>query len=299
MSEAAARPGRLQVWTMAIRPRTLPVSVAPVVVGSAIALADGVFRAGPALAALVGALLLQIASNLANDLFDHEKGADTEARIGPPRVMQLGLVSARALRVAIAGVLVAAALVGVYLACVAGWPVVAMGLLSIVAALAYTGGPWPLGYHGLGDAAVFVFFGLVAVNGSYFVQSGSLSWAAFAASWPVGLLATAILVVNNVRDIDTDRVAGKRTLAVRLGRAGGRDEYALLVTGAYALLLVPWMALGRSAWVLLPGLTLPLAMRLIRTVQTETDGPVLNRALAGTAQLTLLFSLALAIGWLL
>jgi len=299
MTEAAARPGRLQVWTMAIRPRTLPVSVAPVVVGSAIALADSVFGAGPALAALAGALLLQIASNLANDLFDHEKGADTEARIGPPRVMQLGLVSARALRVAIAGVLVAASAVGLYLVSVAGWPVVAVGLLSIVAALAYTGGPWPLGYHGLGDAAVFVFFGLVAVNGSYFVQSGSLSWAAFAASGPVGLLATAILVVNNVRDIDTDRAAGKRTLAVRLGREGGRNEYALLVTGAYALLLVPWMALGHSTWVLLPGLTLPLAVRLIRTVQTETEGPVLNGALAGTAQLTLLFSIALAVGWLL
>jgi len=297
MSDASAEPGRMAVWAMAIRPRTLPVSVAPVLVGTSIALADGVFRAGPALAALAGALLLQIASNLANDLFDHEKGADTEARIGPPRVMQLGLVSARSLRLAIAGVLAAAAAVGLYLASVAGWPVVVVGLLSIAGALAYTGGPWPLGYHGLGDAAVFVFFGLVAVNGSYFVQSGSLSLAAFVASWPVGLLATAILVVNNVRDIDTDRAAGKRTLAVRLGREGARDEYALLVTGAYALLLVPWMALGQSAWVLLPGLTLPLALRLVRTVQTRVDGPALNEALAGTAQLTLLFSLALAVGW--
>lgn len=299
MSETGEAPTRLQVWVMAIRPRTLPVGVAPVVVGSAIAAAEGVFRAGPAFAALLGALLLQIASNLANDLFDHEKGADTEARIGPDRVMQLGLVSAGALRAAIALVLVLAAAVGLYLVSVAGWPVVAIGVLSIVAALAYTGGPWPLGYHGLGDLAVFVFFGLVAVNGTYFVQSGGVSAAAFVASFPVGFLATAILVVNNVRDIETDRVAGKHTLAVRWGRAAGCNEYALLTTGAYAALLVPWMALGQSAWVLLPILTLPLALRLIRTVQTETDGPVLNQALAGTAQLCLAFSLALAVGWLL
>jgi 1,4-dihydroxy-2-naphthoate octaprenyltransferase len=299
MSEGTEPRSRLQVWVMAIRPRTLPVSVAPVVVGSSIAAAEGVFRAAPALAALVGALLLQIASNLANDLFDHEKGADTEARIGPDRVMQLGLVSAGALRAAIAGVLVLATGVGLYLASVAGWPVVAIGLCSVLAALAYTGGPWPLGYNGLGDLAVFVFFGLVAVNGSYFVQSGGVSMAAFAASWPVGMLATAILVVNNVRDIETDRVAGKHTLAVRWGREAGRNEYALLVTGAYASLLVPWLALDRSAWVLLPVLTLPLAVRLIRTVQIETDGPILNRALAGTAQLCLAFSLALALGWLL
>lgn len=299
MSEVATTPTRLQVWTMAIRPRTLPVSLAPVLVGSAVAQAEGAFRPGPALAALLGALLLQIASNLANDLFDHEKGADTEDRIGPLRVMQQGWVSAGALRMAIVFVLLCAGGVGLYLVSVAGWPVVAIGLVSMIAALAYTGGPWPLGYHGLGDPAVFVFFGPVAVAGTCFVQSGEISGAALIASVPVGLLATAILVVNNVRDIETDTAAGKRTLAVRLGRAGGRNEYALLVTGAYALLLVPWLAWGQGAWVLLPVITLPLAIRLIRTVQTEVGGAELNAALAGTAQLTLLFSLALAVGWLL
>ena len=284
---------------MAARPRTLPVSVAPVVVGTAVAWAEGAARLGPALAALVGALLLQLASNFANDLFDHAKGADTAERIGPPRVMQQGLMSAGELWAGIVVVLLLAAGVGLYLASVAGWPVIAIGVASIVAALAYTGGPYPLGYHGLGEVAVFVFFGLVAVTGTHYVQSGVFSWAAFVASWPVGLLATAILVVNNVRDVDTDRSAGKRTLAVRMGREGGRNEYATLVTGAYALLLVPWLALDASPWVLLPVVTLPLALRRIRTVQTEVDGPSLNEALAGTAQLTLLFSLASAMGWLL
>ena len=299
MSADETKPGRLAVWVMAARPRTLPVSVAPVVVGTAVAWAEGQARLGPALAAFAGALLLQLASNFANDLFDHEKGADTEERIGPPRVMQQGLMSARELKAGIAFVLVLAVGVGLYLTSVAGWPVIAIGVVSIVAALAYTGGPYPLGYHGLGDVAVFVFFGLVAVTGTHYVQSGTFSWAAFAASWPVGLLATSILVVNNVRDVDTDRKTGKRTLVVRMGREGGRNEYALLVTGAYALLLVPWLAFDASPWVLLPMATLPLAVRGIRVVQTEVEGPALNEALAGTAKLTLLFSLALALGQVL
>ncbi len=299
MSDDATRPGRLAIWLMAARPRTLPVSVAPVVVGTAVAWAEGVARLGPALAAFAGALLLQLASNFANDLFDHEKGADTAERIGPPRVMQQGLMTARELWVGIGVVLALAVAVGLYLTWVAGWPVVAIGVVSIIAALAYTGGPYPLGYNGLGDLAVFVFFGLVAVTGTYYVQAGAFSMSAFVASWPVGLLATAILVVNNVRDVDSDRKTGKRTLVVRMGREGGRNEYALLVTLAYALLLVPWLAFDASPWVLLPVVTLPLAIRGIRVVQTEVEGPALNEALAGTAQLTLLFSLAFAVGQLL
>lgn len=299
MSEAATRPGRLAIWVMAARPRTLPVSVAPVVVGTAVAWAEGAARLGPALAAFAGALLLQLASNFANDLFDHEKGADTEERIGPPRVMQQGLMTARELRTGIVVVVALAVATGLYLTAVAGWPVVAIGVVSIIAALAYTGGPWPLGYHGLGEVAVFVFFGPVAVVGTHFVQSGFFSWAAFFASWSVGLLAAAILVVNNVRDIETDAKVGKRTLAVRLGREGGRNQYGVLVSGAYALLLVPWLGLGASPWVGLPIVTLPLALRQIRVVQREIDGPSLNAALAATAQLTLFYSLASAVGWLL
>jgi 1,4-dihydroxy-2-naphthoate octaprenyltransferase len=284
---------------MAARPRTLPVAVAPVVVGTAVAISEGVARPLPAFAALVGALLLQLVSNFANDVFDHEKGADTEERIGPPRATQMGLLSPTDMRMGIAVVLGAAAGVGLYLAWVAGWPVVVIGLLSMVAAIAYTGGPWPFGYKGLGDPAVFLFFGVIAVAGTHYVQSLRLSTAALAASVGVGCLATAILVVNNYRDIETDERAGKRTLAVRLGRDGARREYLALIGIAYAMLPVHWLGLGRSLFVMLPLLSLPKAISLVRTIRSEVEGPPLNAALAGTAQLTLLYSVLLAVGWLL
>jgi 1,4-dihydroxy-2-naphthoate octaprenyltransferase len=283
---------------VAARPRTLPVAVAPVVVGTAIAAAEGGARALPALAALLGALLLQLGSNFANDLFDFEKGADADDRIGPPRASQLGLLTPRQMRLGIATVMGAAVVVGLYLTWLGGWPIVVVGGLSIAAALAYTGGPWPFGYKGLGDLAVFVFFGVVAVVGTYYVQTLAVSSAAMLASVSVGALATAILVVNNVRDIDSDRRAGKRTLAVRLGRTGARAEYVALLVLAYALLPLHWAADGRSALVLLPLLSLPLAFKWMRTVCSEVQGPPLNQALAGTAQLTLVFSLLLAAGWL-
>lgn len=295
---APPRVSPARAWWIAARPRTLPVSAAPVVVGSAVAFASGHGRIGPALGALFGALFLQLASNFANDLFDFEKGADNQDRIGPPRATQLGLLSSSAMRAGIAAAIGSAVLCGLYLTAVAGWPVVAVGVVSIVAALAYTGGPWPFGYKGLGDLAVFVFFGPVAVVGTDYVQGLALSGAAAAASIPIGLLATAILVVNNVRDIDSDRAAGKRTLAVRLGRAGGRAEYAVLLGVSFAALPFYWLAGGRSAWVLLPFLLLPRGVALVRTVLRETDGPPLNEALARTAQLLLGFSLLLAIGWL-
>jgi 1,4-dihydroxy-2-naphthoate octaprenyltransferase len=286
-----------QSWLLAIRPRTLPVAAAPVVVGTAVAATQGGARPLPALAALAGALLLQIGSNIANDLFDHEKGADTEERIGPPRAAQLGLLTPAEMRRGMAVVFGAAVLVGLYLTAVGGWPIVVIGLLAIAAAIAYTGGPWPFGYRGLGDPAVFFFFGLVAVMGTSYVQTGNLSAAAFAASLPVGALATAILVVNNVRDINTDRKAGKRTLAVRLGARGARLEYVALVAFAFLVLPVFWLSFGRSVWVMLPLLSLPKACKLLDTLYWHSDGPTLNEALAGTAQLSLLYSLLLAIGW--
>ena len=286
-----------QSWLLAIRPRTLPVAAAPVAVGTAVAATQGGARLLPALAALVGALLLQIGSNIANDLFDHEKGADTEERIGPPRAAQLGLLSPREMRCGMGVVFGAAVLVGLYLTAVGGWPIVVVGILAIAAAIAYTGGPWPFGYKGLGDPAVFFFFGLVAVTGTSYVQTGRLSAAAFAVSLPVGALATAILVVNNVRDMDTDRKAGKRTLAVRLGARGARLEYVALVAFAYLALPVFWLSFGRSVWVMLPLLSLPKACKLLDTLYWHSDGPTLNEALAGTAQLSLLYSLLLAIGW--
>jgi 1,4-dihydroxy-2-naphthoate octaprenyltransferase len=279
----------LSAWWLAARPRTLPVSIAPVLVGSAIAIGDGRARLGPALAAALGALLLQLGSNFANDLFDFEQGADTADRIGPPRATQLGLLSPTAMRVGVAAALAGAVAVGLYLVSVAGWPVVVVGIASLVAAVAYTGGPWPFGYKGLGDLAVFVFFGLIAVMGSYYVQALTVTPAALAASVPVGCLATAILVVNNVRDIETDRVAGKLTLAVRFGRTAGRNEYTLLLGLAFAMLPYLILRFGRGAFVMLPIILLPRAVSLVRTVRTQVDGPPLNAALAGTAQLLLFF----------
>ncbi len=287
-----------RAWLLAARPRTLPVAVAPVCVGTALAAAQGRARPGPALAALAGALLLQIGANLANDLYDSLKGADTADRIGPPRAAQLGLLGAAEMRRGVAAAFGAAALVGLYLVAVGGWPVLAIGCLSIAAGLAYTAGPWPLGYHGLGDPTVFLFFGAVAVGGSYYVQALTLAPEALAASFPVGCLATAILVVNNVRDLETDARAGKRTLAVRLGPRGARLEYAALVLLAYLALPALWLALGAPALVLLPAATLPLALRLVRSVAGPVDGPRLNAALAGTAQLLLAFSLLLSLGLL-
>lgn len=293
---SAVHPGSLQAWVLAARPRTLPVSIAPVLVGTGVAIAEGGARWLPAMAAGLGALLLQIGSNLANDVFDFEKGADTDERLGPPRAAQLGLLSASALKRGMVVVFALAAGVGAYLTAVAGPVIVAVGLVSILAAVAYTGGPWPLGYHGLGELAVFLFFGLVAVVGTAFVQTGGLPVLAWGAAIPVGALATAILVVNNLRDIETDRASGKRTIAVRVGRPGARVEWALLVGLAYATPLVLLVATERSPALLLPWLTLPKALGLWRVVRADESGPALNEALAGTAQLAALFSLGLAIG---
>jgi 1,4-dihydroxy-2-naphthoate octaprenyltransferase len=293
---AAIRPGSVAAWRLAIRPRTLPVSLAPVLVGTAVAWASGGWRPGPAFAAALGALLLQIGSNLANDVFDYEKGADTAERIGPPRATQMGVLSPGAMRWGMAVVFGLAVGVGLYLTAVAGPWIVIVGIVSILTAIAYTGGPWPLGYHGLGDLAVFVFFGPVAVVGTAFVQTGEPSGQALVAAIPVGLLATAILVVNNLRDIETDARAGKRTLAVRLGRRGARLEWLGLVGGAYLVALLPWLTGGATPLVALAWLSLPLAWRLWRIVGRVESGPELNEALAGTAKLVFVFSLLFAFG---
>jgi 1,4-dihydroxy-2-naphthoate octaprenyltransferase len=287
----------MQAWLLAARPRTLAVAVGPVAVGTAVAASEGGARLLPALAALLGAMLLQLGSNFANDVFDFEKGADTDERIGPPRATQLGLLTPAEMRQGMWLVFCAAVVVGLYLVAVAGWPIVAIGLLSIAAALAYTGGPWPFGYHGLGDPMVFLFFGVIAVVGTTYVQTGACSSQALLASLPVGALATATLVVNNVRDMHTDRKTGKRTLAVRLGPRMARLEYAGLVGFAYWMLPVFLYAAERSIWIGLPLLTLPRACRLIDQVFRHGDGPSLNQALGGTAQLGLAYSLLLAVGW--
>lgn len=289
-------PGSIAAWRMAIRPQTLPVSIGPVLVGTAVAHVEGALQVGPAIAAGLGALFLQVGSNFANDVFDFEKGADTEDRIGPPRAAVLGLLSPAQLKAGMGVVFALATLAGLYLSSVAGPAILAVGFVSILAAIAYTGGPYPLGYHGLGDVAVFLFFGLVAVVGTTFVQTGSLPSLAWICAVPVGTLATAILVVNNLRDIDTDTVAGKRTLAVRFGRSGARFEWLALVGGAYLVPVALWLVLGMSPWVLIPMASLPRAVRIYGVISQTEEGPALNAALAGTAQLGFLYSLLLALG---
>jgi 1,4-dihydroxy-2-naphthoate octaprenyltransferase len=286
------------VWLLAARLATLTAAVAPVLVGGAAGAHDGQFRPLPFVGTLVAALLIQIGTNLANDVFDFERGADASGRLGPPRATQSGLASPEQVRLATGVAFGLAAAVGLYLVVVGGWPILVIGALSIAAGLAYTAGPWPLGYHGLGDLFVFVFFGLAAVVGTYYLQTGDVGALAFASAAPVGLTVTAILVVNNLRDIDGDRRAGKRTLAVRLGYGLTRLQYALLVLGAYALMPVVQVA-GGEAWVWLSWLTLPFALTLVWAVLRGAEGTGLNAVLKRTARLHLAFGSLLALGLLL
>jgi 1,4-dihydroxy-2-naphthoate polyprenyltransferase len=300
VSRAAQLPrGTLRLWVVAARPRTLPAAIAPVLVGTALAGSEDVFHPLRFVAALVGSIFIQIGTNLSNDYSDARRGADTEDRLGPVRVTAGGLMPPRTVLVGtyIAfGVAVAA---GAYLTAAAGWELLVVGIASILAGVLYTGGPRPYGYEGLGELFVFLFFGVVAVVGSYFVQVEDLRWEAFALSVPVGLLAAAILVVNNVRDIETDRRAGKRTLAVKLGRDAARRLYAAMLTLAFAAPVAIWLAGGLSAWLLLSLAALPLAPPLIAAVGKRTDGPALNGALAGTGRLLGVYSVLLAAGVLL
>jgi 1,4-dihydroxy-2-naphthoate octaprenyltransferase len=295
-SGEAGRPSVARIWMMAIRPPTLTAAVAPVFVGTAVAMRDEVFHPGGATAALIGAIALQIAANLANDVSDFRRGADNPDRIGPPRVTEQGLLTERQV---LRGMLVAfavATVVGVYLAYLGGWPIIAIGLAAMLAAVTYVGGPWPYGYRGLGEIFVFLFFGVVAVAGTYYVQAGEVTASVLAASVPVGLTVTAILVVNNVRDIDTDRAAGKFTLAVYLGRRYARWAYVLFVAGAYVAAAALWMLGDFSFLALLTLLSLPAAAGPITIVLTRVDGPQMNEALRSTARLHLIFALLLGIG---
>lgn len=296
MTVPSAVASRGRTWLLAIRPATLPAAVGPVAVGLAVALANGVFRPLPAIACLAVALLLQVAANLANDLLDFRSGADTAERLGPPRVAQQGLLTERALVVATGIVLGLAALVGLYLASVGGPVILLVGAAALVSVLAYTGGPWPYGYHGLGEIFVFVFFGLVAVAGTAYLQIGALGVLAIVAAVPVGALVTAILVVNNLRDIATDRAAGKRTLAVLLGPRATAAEYSLLLGVAFATPVGLVLAGAASAWVFVALLALPLAIPLLREVWAAGDPRRLNPVLGGTARLSLVFALLLAAG---
>ncbi|MEA2220886.1 MAG: 1,4-dihydroxy-2-naphthoate polyprenyltransferase [Solirubrobacteraceae bacterium] len=287
----------MHIWLMAARLRTLPAAIAPVLVGTSLAYQlDDVFRPGSFVAALLGSILIQVGTNLSNDYSDARRGADAEDRLGPVRVTAGGLVPPKQVLMATYVTFGLAVLCGVYLVATAGIELLFVGIASIAAGVLYTGGPRPYGYEGLGEVFVFLFFGIVAVAGSTFAQTETWPWQAFVLAVPVGLLAAAILVVNNVRDIDSDRRAGKRTLAVRLGRRRGRLLYAAMVYGSYVVVVLPWLLGSLSALLLLSWLTLPVAVGLARMVQSHTDGPTLNEALARTGQLQLAFCVLLCAG---
>jgi 1,4-dihydroxy-2-naphthoate octaprenyltransferase len=282
---------------MAIRPRTLPAAAAGVVMGAALAWRDGNFRIDAVLVCLLTALLLQIGSNLANDVFDYERGTDTAERLGPTRVTQAGLLTPKQVKAGMLVVFGLAILLGLYLAWLGGWIIIILGIVAIASAIAYTGGPFPIGYHGLGDIFVFIFFGIVSVAGTYFIQAGTVTPVAWLMTIPPGLIITAILVVNNLRDIDNDRKAGKRTLAVRFGEQATKIQYTVCIVVAY-LTLIPVLWLGLIPWtVLLAWLSLPFAVQATKVVLTQKGRP-LNAALAKTGQTALAFSLLFWLGLL-
>jgi 1,4-dihydroxy-2-naphthoate polyprenyltransferase len=290
----------MRIWLMAARPRTLPAAIAPVLVGTAAAIerVGELPRVGASIAALIGSIFIQIGTNLANDYSDAKRGADTVDRLGPVRVTAAGLVAPRSVLVATWVAFGVAVACGIYLATVAGWVILVIGAASILAGVLYTGGPRPYGYAGLGELFVFLFFGLVAVNGSYYVQLEELDWLPFGLSISIGCLATAILVVNNIRDIDTDRRAGKRTVAVRLGRKATRNLYRGLIVVAYLALPITLLATDGPWWAALGALSAPLAIPAARPVLTRVDGPSLNQALAKTGALLAAFSLTVSAGLL-
>ncbi len=296
MAATASGTPALRIWLMAARIRTLPAAVAPVLVGTSLAVAGGIFRAGPFVAALLGSILIQIGTNLANDYSDARRGADSEDRLGPVRVTAGGLVPPRQVLIATYVTFGLAVVCGLYLVFAAGIELLFVGVASIAAGVLYTGGPKPYGYEGLGEVFVFLFFGIAAVTGSTFAQIESWPAEAFVLAVPVGLLAAAILVVNNVRDMDSDKRAGKRTLAVRLGRERARTVFGLMLYVAYLAAPLPWLLGSLSPWLLLSWLTLPLAVRLARTVRAHADGPTLNEALGQTGMLQLGFCLLLSAG---
>jgi 1,4-dihydroxy-2-naphthoate polyprenyltransferase len=289
----------MAAWFMAIRPRTLPAAAAPVVVGTSIAASHDVAAPLPALAAMAGALLIQIATNLANDYFDFRKGSDTEDRVGPTRVVQAGLLAPGAVLAGTVVALLLATLVGLYLVWVGGVVILLIGLVSLLCAIAYTGGPFPLAYHGLGDLFVFVFFGLVAVGGTYWVQALDFEVELLTAGAGLGALVTAILVVNNLRDIATDRAAGKRTLAVRIGVRGSRWQYLLLLAVAAAAPALGMVWHGWTPWVLLAVPGVAYALRPATRVLRFQDPRELNPALGETARVVAWYSGLLALGFLL
>ena len=286
----------VQAWILAARPKTLTAALAPVVTGTGLAAFHGVFAPLPALAAHIGAVFIQIGTNFANDYYDFVRGGDTDARVGPIRVTQAGILPPATVKRGMYAVLGAALFVGVYLVWVAGWPIVWIGLSSVACAVLYTGGPFPLAYHGLGDVFVFVFFGLVAVSGTFFVQG--LYWPpdVWIAGAALGTLNTAILVVNNLRDVDTDTLAGKRTLAVRLGATGTKIQYVLMLLVAVVVPVIGWRVYEWPLATLAALLVAPLAVAPLKKVLGFADPRELLPALGETARIVAIYGVLLGAG---
>lgn len=290
---------RVRVWLLAARPKTLPAGIVPVIIGGALAWDTGVFHVPSFVLALAGSVMIQIGANFANDLFDCLKGTDDSERVGPLRVTQAGLVTPRQMKLATFAVFALAFLIGCYLVYRGGWPIVAIGLTSILFGVLYTGGPRPLGYIGLGDILVLIFYGPIAVGGTYYVCTLSFDSIVVLAGIPPGMLSTAILTVNNLRDVDNDRRTGKRTLAVRFGRSFALFEYGFMLICAALFPVLIFLTSGAHPWSMAAGLMLLPGFFVIRKVATTTSGTVLNSALADTGQLLMFYGLLFSMGWLL
>ena len=282
-------------WLLAARLKTLPAAISPVILGCALAYHDGYFHILICIMTLLAAVLIQVGANFANDVFDFEKGADREDRLGPTRATQAGLISAEKMKKAMWQTFALAICVGFYLAFIGGWPIVIIGLASIAAGIAYTGGPYPLGYHGFGDIFVFIFFGLIAVPGTYYLQTGIVNELSLYMGAVMGMLSTAILVVNNLRDADTDKFSGKNTLAVRFGKKFSKMQYSILILLPFLLPLYIWWNFENELSLLITIFTLPISFHLIKQIFSLT-GRDLNLVLARTARFLFIFTILLSMG---
>ena len=285
-------------WLLASRPKTLLAAVVPVIVGSALAISEDKFFLPYSIVALACALLIQIGTNFNNDLYDYLKGADNEQRKGPLRVLVSGLISVKEMKAGIIIVFGLAFLLGLYLVYSVDIIVLIIGVISIIAGLAYTAGPYPLAYHGLGDIFVFLFFGIVATAGTYYLHTQNFNLISFLVAIPVGALTTNILVVNNYRDIEEDRSAGKNTLAVIIGKNLTRFQFIFLLVVCYAIIILLFIQYNFTLWIFLPYMTLPLAYYIVRMIFV-LNGKDLNRTLELTAKFSGLYGVLFAIGIIL
>ncbi|RJP68102.1 MAG: 1,4-dihydroxy-2-naphthoate polyprenyltransferase [Ignavibacteriales bacterium] len=291
-------PTKIESWLLASRPKTLPAAIVPVLIGSALAYSDGSFQVFTAIITLICSLLIQIATNFTNDLYDFLKGTDKKDRSGPTRVVTAGLITPTEMKYGVILTFGLSFILGLYLVSIGGWLILLIGVISILAGFAYTAGPYPLAYNGLGDIFVFIFFGLIGTVGTYYVQTQQISPLAFWSSIPVGALITNILVVNNYRDTDEDRLSGKRTLSVIFGKRFARLQYVFFMIISYLILVVVYFTFKQEVWIFLPVLTFPVSLKLIKMIYT-LEGKELNSTLALTAKLSAMYAVLFSIGILL